>query len=89
MIIQNGFRIYFYRPKPRPTETKPGRIIYPIADGRGQMSIILVPTHNYRQINSANDVRGYSDDMFIDNGKCEVFMPGGEHTGLCPKNCPQ
>ncbi len=85
----DGFRIYFYRPEPTPTEGIPGRKIYPIADGRGQMSIILVPTHNYNEVRNDGDVRGESHDMFIENGVCQVFIPGGEHTGLCPKNCPQ
>ncbi len=85
----DGFRIYFYRPEPTPTRDFPGRTIYPIANGKGQMSIIFVPTHNYKEIRNDVDVRGASHDMFIENGECEVFIPGGEHTGLCPKNCPQ
>ncbi len=84
-----GFRIYFQRPNPKEEAGMPGRSIYPVDGGKGQLSIILVPTNNYHEIVNGIDRRGADDDMFIENGECRVFIPGGEHTGLCPKNCPQ
>lgn len=85
----DGFRIYFHRPEPKVMRGLPGKSRRPIADGRGQMSIILVPTHNYNEVWKGDDCIAGSHDMFIEKGECKVFIPGGEHTGLCPKNCPQ
>ena len=82
-----GFRIYFHRPDPFTVHDQPGKSINTVDGGKGQMSIILAPVNNYREIHKGDDIRGSADDMFIENGECLVFIPGGEHTGLCPKNC--
>jgi len=82
----DGFRIYFFRPEPEIIKGESGRSINKVGE-KGQMSIILVPTNNYQEIITGNNKNGAADDMFIENEKCEVFIPGGEHTGLCPNNC--
>lgn len=82
----DGFRIYFFRPEPIALRGQPGKSINKVGN-KGQMSIILVPTNNYNEVRIGNNLSGAADDMFIEKGECQVFIPGGEHTGLCPKNC--
>ncbi len=79
----DGFRIYFYRPEPIEIQGHPQKSISRVGN-KGQLSIIIVPTNNYNHATVPISVS--ADNMFI-NGQCRVLTPGGETTGLCPKNC--
>ena len=86
----DGFRIYFYRPDPVTMEGLPGKTIADVGDGKGQLSVIIVPTNNYREVPFGHGVKGLADDMYNKDGQCLKLIPfGGEHTGLCPTNCPK
>jgi hypothetical protein len=82
----NGLRLYFFR-EDLDREYPTGDKIQKVENDNGQISIILVPTHHYTNITNTGAGFCHADDMFIENGKCQVYIPGGEHTGLCPKNC--
>lgn len=86
----SGFRIYFYRPDPITIENLPGKTIADIGGGKGQLSVIIVPTNNYREERFGHGLKGLADDMYNIDDQCLKLIPfGGEHTGLCPPNCPK
>ncbi len=77
----DGIRIYFYRADDRKEYIGPGQKIHAVGD-KTQLSIMVVPMNRY---NYSSPAIAY--DMFDQEGKVWVLIPGGEHTGLCPTNC--
>jgi hypothetical protein len=77
-----AFRIYFFREDKNRKYDMGKDLIQTLEsdETKTQMSIIIVPVNHYLTSRSG-------DDMF-DEDKCWVLTPGGENTGLCPKNCP-
>ena len=88
----DGFRILFFRENPNKKYSYPGQKILKVGN-KGQMSIILVPVHNYKYPAEKIPIEGkpafQTEYMFDSNDECLVLTPGGEHTGLCPTNCPK
>jgi len=80
----DSFRIYLFREVPNKLYPPSNQKIAQIGD-KGQISFILVPTHNFND-RDAED-RSSANDMFDYNNECLVLYPGGETTGLCPTNC--
>lgn len=78
-----GFRIYFFRGGKSNCLDE-----YTInKNGEMQLNIIMVPVcdnkdHSYLPIS-----KGFAKDILTVEEKCWVLIPGGENTGLCPKNC--
>jgi hypothetical protein len=86
----DGFRIYFFREDPNKKPTSMGQKILKVGS-KGQMSIIVVPTNNFVGLLPPyiGKPAFSAEDMFNIDNECLVLRPGGEHTGLCPTNCPK
>ena len=84
----DGFRIYFFREDENRQYSYPGQKILKVGD-KTQMSIIVVPVNNYQYPKEEGTSVFQAENMFNTDDECLVLTPGGEHTGLCPTNCPK
>jgi hypothetical protein len=82
----DGFRVYFFRQEAGKEYSPYEQKILNVGS-KGQMSIIMVPVHNFKDTWKDNKRTLYCDDMFNKNNECLAIWPGGEATGLCPTNC--